>query len=1092
MTWIFLSHSSADGSAAARIKDNLLGFGYESVFLDSDLVRGIPAGQDWERQLYVQLRLCRAFVLLWSKHAAGSRWCFAEITHARALGKPTLVVRLDDYPLDGIIADGQTIDTINNWEEACERLRRGLLAAGLDPKEVSIWNPTRPPYPGLRAFHEADAAVYFGREAEIEGFINLLTRIYRFASTSLAVVLGPSGCGKSSLIRAGVIPRLRRDPGTWLIIDPFRPLRRPFEELARALTNSFARIGAAREWQDVAEKLRTPLSTEVGTPLLSEIDDFRVAADQREAVVILVIDQLEELLVDDSSDPVIFLHLLRCTIERADGSIIVVSTLRTDFWSALQERSLAGLTPETFPLDQLSEQSIERVIRAPAEIAGIDVNNDLTQRLREDTRTADALPLLAFTLNALWERGRRAGVLKLSDYRDFGGVEGAIDRAAEGVVSSVTMDARHWQDLKIALLSLVRLNEEGQYVRQMTLWTEVPTNIHGVLELFVQARLLVSDTDENGQRILEVAHEALFRAWPRLRAWLEEDRDFLQWRRRLGTILAEWEHAGQDKESLLRAGVLAESVSWLERAKAGGYHLTRSESEFIQHSIAAAKEEAELELQRTRALAEARRVAAQRLWKGLAAAVVLMLIAIGLAITSTRLLKSYRRMADVQLLADLEARADSLWPARDERIAAMQRWLSDAQALAGRLQVHEQTLVSLRRSKGVLADGRWRFSSTEDQWQHDVLAALVNGLHRFAHPNRYVGTMADMKARLWTAQVIYTETVGRYSAQWDSIRSEIADSERSPLYRGLKLEPQVGLIPLGRDAATGLQEFAVAGTGRVPRRDNTGVLGRGDSTAVVLVLLPGGRSLMGATPPSASRPLGDTNIDPYAYEREGPVHAVELSPFFISKYELTQGQWLRLTGLNPSEYKLGSPLIDSTGALSHPVENVDWYEAVRGLRRAGLVLPTEAQLEYAARGGTTTIWWTGNGRESLRGAANIADQSALQAGLNWPDAADWPNFSDGFPVHAPVGSLRANNYGLYDVHGNVWEWCLDPFGSFSLRTRVGDGARLGGDTTKRAERNGDFMSKALYARVAFRDPLELSYKFSNLGIRAARAVEESQ
>jgi formylglycine-generating enzyme required for sulfatase activity len=135
------------------------------------------------------------------------------------------------------------------------------------------------------------------------------------------------------------------------------------------------------------------------------------------------------------------------------------------------------------------------------------------------------------------------------------------------------------------------------------------------------------------------------------------------------------------------------------------------------------------------------------------------------------------------------------------------------------------------------------------------------------------------------------------------------------------------------------------------------------------------------------------------------------------------------------------------------------------------------------------VWWTGNDRESLRGAANIADESAIRAGENWPDAEDWKGFDDGFPIHSPVGSFRPNPFGLYDVHGNVWEWCLDVYGPYSMPVRDGDGLRLIASGDSRVDRNGDYMSKATYARSAFRDHVSADYRYYNLGVRPARAIE---
>jgi formylglycine-generating enzyme required for sulfatase activity len=235
-----------------------------------------------------------------------------------------------------------------------------------------------------------------------------------------------------------------------------------------------------------------------------------------------------------------------------------------------------------------------------------------------------------------------------------------------------------------------------------------------------------------------------------------------------------------------------------------------------------------------------------------------------------------------------------------------------------------------------------------------------------------------------------------------------------------------------------------------------------------------------------------TNTDPGAYATEGPVHEVSLAPFFLAKFEMTQAQWKAATGRNPSSYNATSPFVASDHPWRHPVETVNWYEASATTRHLGMELPTESQLEYATRAGTQTVWWTGDDRESLRGAANLADQSAMRAEFSWPDATDWPGLDDGYPLHSPVGSFRANPFGLHDVHGNVWEWCRDRFADYTSPVMGTDAERSAANTQDRVTRNGDFMSRAAYARSAFRDRVRPDYKYFNLGLRPARQLDHTE
>lgn len=255
----------------------------------------------------------------------------------------------------------------------------------------------------------------------------------------------------------------------------------------------------------------------------------------------------------------------------------------------------------------------------------------------------------------------------------------------------------------------------------------------------------------------------------------------------------------------------------------------------------------------------------------------------------------------------------------------------------------------------------------------------------------------------------------------------------------------------------------------------------------MLVLVPGGAFVMGAQSEDPARP----NFDAAAREFDGPPHQFDLDPFFISKYEMSQGQWARFAGTNPSYQSPNAPTwrrIEGTDLL-HPVEAVNWKDCVKTLGRMGLALPTEAQWEYAARAGTNSVWWTGTDRNSLLGAVNLADRSGFVNGQSatWPSIDDWPELRDGYLGHAPVDSMRPNPYGLHHVHGNVFEWCSTPYADYSESPRAGDGER-DGDESMRMMRGGSFGSTAGGARVAHRAPTPPDSDSNAVGLRPAKAL----
>jgi formylglycine-generating enzyme required for sulfatase activity len=338
--------------------------------------------------------------------------------------------------------------------------------------------------------------------------------------------------------------------------------------------------------------------------------------------------------------------------------------------------------------------------------------------------------------------------------------------------------------------------------------------------------------------------------------------------------------------------------------------------------------------------------------------------------------------------------------------------------------------------------------------------------------------LKSVEERLEFARTLENRTVQDPNAAWAAAIARIAGN---PKYCGLRLVPQIGLIPLGPDPRSGLEEFHETQTGESPVRDGEGTLQIGERTALVFVLLPGGRFTMGA---QDKDPLGQ-NYDPQAQPFEMPPNDVTLAPFFLSKYEMTQGQWLRFTGSNPSFYQ---PDGGWGTDLRCPVEQVTWDDCKLVMARLALRLPTEAQWEYACRAGTTTAWNTGNDVLSLAGFANIADEGSKSAyGPGWNHEI---GLRDGFPFTAPVGSMRPNGFGLHDMHGNVWERCEDGFGWYALlRPEPGDGLRVVAAARTRESRGGSFQTPSLYARSAFRSASRPSLHTTNCGLRPARRVE---
>ena len=179
MSRIFLSHNSADNEITEHISQRLQAAGHKCVFVDYDPELGIAAGKNWEQQLYREVRACHVMIILCSEASMASHWCFAEVTHAKSLGKPVLPVLVERCDVHPILRFQQYIDWTNKADEeiAWKRLERGLHEAGLEAGGSFDWDGPRKPFPGLLSFEAEDAPVFFGRDSEILEGRELLTPV---------------------------------------------------------------------------------------------------------------------------------------------------------------------------------------------------------------------------------------------------------------------------------------------------------------------------------------------------------------------------------------------------------------------------------------------------------------------------------------------------------------------------------------------------------------------------------------------------------------------------------------------------------------------------------------------------------------------------------------------------------------------------------------------------------------------------------------------------------------------------------------------------------------------------------------------------
>jgi WD40 repeat protein len=549
---LFLSYGRVDVDLARRVAARLRALGYSAVFLDVDVDAGIVPGSGWERELYAALRRADAVVYLMSHTSVASRWCFAELVLARSLGLPILPLRVAGSAAHPLLADVQLVE-LTEGETAYVRLDAGLRRAGLDPDDAFSWNPQRPPYPGLRAFEAEDAAVFFGRGAEVDALLSLVSPTLARGGGRCVGVIGPSGSGKSSLVHAGLLPRLAKMPDRWLVLPALVPGGRPVRALAACLVRS--RNGRADP--DAVDTAEGALHAGGGPALLAHVERLREAAGA--ASVLLVIDQCEELVTRAGvRDRRAFLDLLRDALS-PDSPLRVVVTLRSEFLDGTPQRAeLADLVDDPLLVQPLDRARLAEVIARPARRAGLELEPGLVERMAGDTATGDGLPLLAYVLREL-ATGHR-GVLTAASYDALGGVVGALARRAQQVADELAREGRGAPVLH-TLLRLADVDRDGLPVRRRLLRAAFDPDEQVVVDAFVDARLLRSDGGGDGATV-EVAHEALLRQWPPLALAVATAQASLQMRSELGREADDWRAGGRDESYLLNGARLAMVEDW--------------------------------------------------------------------------------------------------------------------------------------------------------------------------------------------------------------------------------------------------------------------------------------------------------------------------------------------------------------------------------------------------------------------------------------------------------------------------------------------------------------------------------------------------
>ena len=474
--------------------------------------------------------------------------------------------------------DRQSTDIRLVREEVAVIARRSQGALGARPDgDVQPRWAGGCPYRGLLPFEQADAEVFYGRErltAELAGRLAA-----QMPQGGLLVVTGASGAGKSSLLRAGLLPVLARGQQVegsqrWPQIT-MTPTKDPLAELATQL-EALGR-GNARAIRDELRLRPREAHMAVWSAVLAEAgrrEPGRPAPGGGAARLVLIIDQFEQVFTlnaDQGADPgrQAFISALGAAATNAVGSrqeppALVVIAVRGDFWDrcAAYPELADALKKGPFVVGPMTGSELRLAITGPAEAAGLQIDPGLTDTILADLHAAGSeetavLPLLSQAMSLTWEK-RDGNRLTSHGYGLTGGISSAVQTSADGVYDALPPGQ---QALTRELLrGMTVTGREGQLSRRPVSRADLYAGRHeadrpaidAVLEAFAQTRLIVVNDDQ-----AQIAHDILLRAWPRLRAWLEEDQASWILHGQLADDAAAWHGHNDDSSFLYRGTQLA-------------------------------------------------------------------------------------------------------------------------------------------------------------------------------------------------------------------------------------------------------------------------------------------------------------------------------------------------------------------------------------------------------------------------------------------------------------------------------------------------------------------------------------------------------
>lgn len=793
MKRVFVSYSRRNKAFAERIARDLSDAGLD-VWVD---FRQIQGGELWQNEIYRGIERSEIVVFCMSPDSITSEWCRKEAHAARDQGKyivPVMVVNAMDAlsKQDDMrwLLDVHFINFEGRYEAAFPELLLALPGG----RRISVYDDVPPenipnPFKGLEAFQQTDAAFFFGRE---ELIAKSLRRLKDESRARFIAVVGASGSGKSSLVRAGVIPKVRDGalPGseTWPVVI-FTPGAQPLEALITRLLPLWSSLDPDKtqgEWTPAT--LYTALQKQPES--IIELTESILEPSAPTHRLLLVVDQFEEVFTQaGETEREIFLQILHHAVTAPGGRALVIVTMRADFFGQLSRYpALAELFEQENMIiaTEMTSENLLRCIVGPAEAVGLQYDPGLSERILEEVRRQPgSLPLLQYALKELYEKrdGRR---LTSAAYEQIGGVRRALARHAETIYTGLNITQQ--AIFQRVMLRLVEVGASGEATRRRVSRADLTFKglpneaVQEVIDLLTAAesRLLIasreikSNVDEQTQPLVwvEVSHEALIREWERLKGWIADNAESLRFGSQLLKAASDWRQGNSHEDYLLTGSRLLQAEIWIETADA-----TDLQRHFVAASIEQRKRLESLQIEQQARELQLQRQAARRLRYFVAVLVVSLLGAVALTLlaveSSARADEAARReRASADIANRNAAEAQSLALA-----ASAERALSDenvdlALALAVQSVQIDNVPVQAQFTLARAAYTPWVRQRIENAHQQGIRITLVSPSGQYG-----LSGGGDMTVALW--DLATNALIRRYEGLTAAVRSlAISPDER--------------------------------------------------------------------------------------------------------------------------------------------------------------------------------------------------------------------------------------------------------------------------------------------------------------------------